>query len=228
MLGPIVVACFAAALGRVENVQAQGPAPTDSSTPQPSASASPSVFPPPAPVAVPAVAPMAVASAIPPSSAPMRARVFVKSDWQNGWLEQRSFLGNEPWVLTCQLPCDKDLEVEGTEARVAAPGMTTSNAFRIDPGSGVARLSVAGGDATLRRWGMVSLIGGLAIGLGGAALYGYGRVERRDSLVTLGVVTLSVAGVAVIGSLPLLSAGATTVRDGRGRTIAGREPKLRF
>jgi len=154
--------------------------------------------------------------------------VLVQSDWQNGWLELRSFLGKEPWQRACPLPCNQDLEVEGTEARVTAPGMTTSNAFRIDPGPGVARLSVAGGDANLRRWGMTSLIGGLVIGLGGASLYGYGRVEHKQPLITLGLVSLGVAGAAVVGSLPLLALGATTVRDARGRTIAGREPWLRF
>ena len=137
-------------------------------------------------------------------------------------------MGKEPWQRACPLPCNQDLEVESTEARVTAPGMTTSNAFRIDPGPGVARLSVAGGDANLRRWGITSLIGGLVIGLGGASLYGYGRVEHKDPLITLGMVSLGVAGAAVIGSLPLLSLGSTTVRDGRGRTIAGHEPWLRF
>jgi hypothetical protein len=137
-------------------------------------------------------------------------------------------LRKEPWQRACPLPCNQDLEVEGAEARVTAPGMTTSNAFRIDPGPGVARLAVAGGDANLRRWGITSLIGGLVLGLGGASLYGYGRIEHKEPVVTLGMVSLGLAGAAVIGSLPLLALGSTTVRDAHGRTIARQDPWLRF
>jgi len=103
-----------------------------------------------------------------------------------------------------------------------------SNTFRIDPGAGVARIRVASGSSVVRAAGIGTLVGGLVIAGSGAALYGYGRLEEHRTMVTLGTVALTVGAVAVIGALPLLSSGSTSVKDARGHTIALRELDLRF
>jgi hypothetical protein len=189
------------------------------------------------PVSEPGPVPPAKAVAVPsaPASPPVlvggasptrqqlpttRAQVLVRGDWPHASLELRDLLGRGVWQAVCALPCGQSLEVEGMEARVTAPNMSPTNAFRIEPGSGVARLQVTGGASLLRSSGMVALATGLVVGLGGASLYGYGRFEDRKTLVTLGAVTLIV--------LPLLALGRSTVKDAHGRTIAAHELSTRF
>ncbi len=105
---------------------------------------------------------------------------------------------------------------------MSAPGMTTSNVFRIGAGRGVARLHVSGGSATARATGITAMIVGVPITLGGMGLYGYGRLDDRAGLRTAGAITLAVGAVTVLASLPFLATGATTVRDPKGRAIAAR------
>lgn len=146
--------------------------------------------------------------------------VFV--DRPGAWLELRDYVDAGEWQRACAVPCDRRLRVDGMEARVTGPGMTTSNVFRIGAGHGVARLHVAGGSATARSIGLTAMIVGVPVTLGGMGLYGYGRLDDRAGLRTAGAITLAVGAVTVLASLPLLATGSTTVRDAKGRSIAKR------
>lgn len=103
---------------------------------------------------------------------------------------------------------------------MSAPGMASSNVFRIDPGEGTAWLRVSGGSATARTLGTVGLLVGIPLALTGMAMFGYGAVTDHDTLRGAGIVTLAVGGAATLAALPLLLIGSTTVRDGRGRSVA--------
>jgi hypothetical protein len=120
----------------------------------------------------------------------------------------------------CLAPCDQSLYVEGSLARVSAVGMTRSNAFRIDPGPGVALVRVDGGSARARSFGILGLAVGIPTTLAGGALYSYGTFSDRDGLRIGGGVVLGLGALAVLAALPLLLLGTTTVRDGRGSVIA--------
>jgi hypothetical protein len=110
--------------------------------------------------------------------------------------------------------------VQGLEARVVAEGMTTSNNFRFDPGTGTAGVRVEGGSATARRWGIVTLAAGIPLALGGMALYAQGRLKTNTGLQVAGIAGLALGGVSVGVSLPLLFKGTTHVKDAKGRLIA--------
>jgi hypothetical protein len=161
-----------------------------------------------------------------PAPAPVKsARVHVSVDYRNAVIETRSSVDRGSWSAVCQVPCDRPLAVEDTQLRVVAPGMTSSNEFRIEPGSGTARLRVSGGSATARTLGIVGLVAGIPLSLGGGALFGYGAVSDLQGMQTAGVVTLAVGAAAVVAALPLLLVGSTKVRDARGRVIAQTPPR---
>lgn len=122
----------------------------------------------------------------------------------------------------CPAPCDRLLFVEGMEARVVAPEMAPSNAFRIEAGRGTARFRVDGGSLQSREIGRIGLISGISVSLGGMALYGYGKYQEKPGVRTAGIVGLAIGGIGVLGSLPFLGAGSTGVRDMRGKFIARR------
>jgi hypothetical protein len=196
-------------------------APEPPPAPEPAPAAAPApVSPAPAPTAPPAPAPA-------PAPAPTTALVHIATNYPGTYLEIRDFDRFE-WIRTCDAPCDRILVVDGSEARVRAPGMSDSNAFRIEPGRGTARLLVSGGSELARSIGLTALVAGIPISLGGLGLFGYGRVEQESGLETAGIVTLAVGGVLVLGSLPLLGMGRTSVKDGRGRVIARRQELPRF
>ena len=152
--------------------------------------------------------------------------VFV--DYPGAWLEMRDYVDAGSWQRVCPAPCDRVLVVDGMEVRVLAPRMTTSNVFRIDPGSGRAQLKVSGGSRSSRTVGIVGMSTGVPVTLGGMALYGYGRFADSSGLRTAGIVTLAVGAVTVLGSLPFLARGGTTVRDTKGKVIAALTSGLRF
>ncbi len=145
------------------------------------------------------------------------------ASYPNAWLEFRSLVDDGPWQRVCPAPCDRQLRVVGAKARVSAPGMTTSNEFLIEPGRGTARFKVDGGSESSRELGLWSLGLGIPVALTGMGVWGYGRLEDEQALRTVGIATLVVGGLAVVASLPLLSAGGTKVRDSRGRAIAQRK-----
>jgi hypothetical protein len=146
--------------------------------------------------------------------------VHVTSDHPDTWIEARSTLYGGDWSRLCAAPCDRELVVEGALLRVAAPGMTTSNNFRISPGPGVAMVKVEGGSASTRTIGRIALAAGLPVALVGMGLFGYGRLRHRDGMTTGGAVVLGAGAVSVGVSLPLLLLGSTDVKDGKDSLIA--------
>lgn len=155
-----------------------------------------------------------------PVTSPGHAVVHVAVSYRDAWLETRSLIDGGEFVRTCAAPCDLRLLVEGREARVSAPGMTTSNTFRFDAGAGTAGVRVNGGSATLRRTGIVALAAGIPIALGGMAMYAQGRLHDRRGLKIAGIAGLALGGVGISVSLPLLILGTTHVRDAKGSLIA--------
>jgi len=150
--------------------------------------------------------------------------VHVGSSYAGAWLELRSSVDEGGWQRACAAPCDQSLLVAGTLARVTAPGMTSSNAFRIEPGPGLALIRVDGGSASARTFGILTLTIGIPTMLTGGTLYSYGKFAEREGMRTAGAVVLGAGALAVLASLPLLFAGATKVRDGHGSVIAKAHP----
>lgn len=150
------------------------------------------------------------------------ATVHVVVDYGAAVIETKSSVDRTGWAYACSAPCDRPLLVEDRRIRVRAPGMTPSNEFRVEPGSGTARLRVAGGSAAARTAGVIALAGGVPIALGGTALIGVGNVQDREGVRTIGIVTLAVGAAAILAALPLLLVGSTRVYDGRGAAIARR------
>jgi len=154
--------------------------------------------------------------------------VHVGVDYRDAWLETRSYVDNGPFVRTCLAPCDRRLNVQGLEARVTAPGMTTSNSFRFDAGSGSAGVRVEGGSASARSIGIVLLAAGIPVALGGMALFAQGKVKDSAGLQIAGISGLAIGGASVGISLPLLLKGTTHVKDAKGALIAISAPLSSF
>jgi len=239
--GVAIAACLAGAVGAAPPEQSEAGAAEDagleaaaSTSPSGSAAPAPSAAAPGAPSPSPDAAPPTASTAAAPAKraddagplddSPTLHSAFVHlfADYPGAVLELRSYIDETDWKVACQAPCDRTLRVDGMDARVVAPGMTTSNVFRIEPGRGTANLKVDGGSAGSRTIGTVGFAAGIPLALGGMALWGYGKLEDRRGLQTAGIVTLGVAAVALVGALPFLSAGSTKVRDGKGKTIASR------
>lgn len=141
-------------------------------------------------------------------------------NYPDAWLELRSHVDGTDWQRACAAPCDTVLHVDGMEARVVAPGMTTSNVFRLQAGRGTARFRVDGGSSRARDFGLVLMIAGVPVSLGGLSLFGMGRVNDDSGMQTAGAIVLGAGALSVLASLPLLIAGSTSVKDAKGDTIA--------
>jgi len=150
--------------------------------------------------------------------------VHIAVSHRDAWLEMRSYVDGGEFVRACAAPCDIKLQVEGREARVVAPGMTTSNIFRFDGGSGTAGVRIDGGSATARRAGIVTLAIGIPVALAGMALYAQGRVKDKTGLQVAGIAGLAAGGLSIAVSLPLLMFGTTHVKDAKGSLIALSKP----
>ena len=146
--------------------------------------------------------------------------IHVASSHPGTWIERRSTLTDSGWERICAAPCDTEIVVQGTLLRAAAPNMTPSNAFRIEPGPGVAVVKVEGGSSSNRAYGLLGLAAGLPIALAGMTLYGYGTYAHEDGMRIAGGATLGVGAIAVAVALPLLVLGGTNVRDGKDNVIA--------
>jgi hypothetical protein len=172
--------------------------------------------------AVPAAtAPAARPAAVPPPPAPLdSALVRLAADYPGAVLELRSSVDAGNWKVACSAPCDRTLLTLGSEARVSAPGMSTSNVFRIDPGPGVVFVNVRGGSQTLRTLGIAGLGVGIPLSLAGSAMYSYGKFEDKDGLVVSGGVVLGLGAVMILAAIPMLISSTTNVRDGKGSLIA--------
>jgi len=112
------------------------------------------------------------------------------------------------------------VRVTGELARVTAPGMTTSNSFRIEPGQGTALVRVDGGSAQARTLGITGLFVGIPTAVAGMALFGYGKLKEQDGTRIAGTVVLATGAVVLVASLPLLLMGSTKVRDAHGSVVA--------
>jgi hypothetical protein len=148
----------------------------------------------------------------------------VAVNYRGAWLETRSYVDGGAFTRTCAAPCDIKLLVEGREARVVAPGMTTSNIFRFDSGSGVAGVRVDGGSARARGAGIITLAIGIPVALAGMGLFAMGRVKDSTGLEAAGIAGLAVGGVSLSISLPLLLIGSTHVKNAKGSQIASLSP----
>jgi hypothetical protein len=153
-------------------------------------------------------------------TSPAAAFVHVAVSYRDAWLETRTFVDGGSFARTCAAPCDVHLQVDGVEARVVAPGMTTSNIFRFDAGSGRASVRVDGGSATARTAGVVSLAVGIPLALAGMALLAHGELQDKSGIRAAGIAGLAIGGVGIVASLPLLLKGSTSVKDSRGNRIA--------
>ncbi len=151
---------------------------------------------------------------------PTKARIEFGSNYEGTQLEMRSLVQSEPWARVCVVPCNTSVDVEGREARFTAPGMSTSNTFILEPGTGTARMRVAGGSQVAKTIGLASIIAGIPLALGGSALFAVGEVDDRPTMSTVGIAVGIVGAVAILTAIPLLMVGSTKVRDGRGSTIA--------
>jgi hypothetical protein len=154
--------------------------------------------------------------------------IHVASSHPGTWIERRSTLTGGGWQRICAAPCDREIIVQGTLLRASAPGMTPSNAFRVEPGPGVAVVKVEGGSSSTRSYGVLGLAAGLPVALAGMTLYGYGTYAHEDGKRIAGGVTLGIGAIAVVVALPLLVLGGTNVRDGKDNVIASLADLGRF
>jgi hypothetical protein len=155
---------------------------------------------------------------VPPD--PTRSVVHLASSYPGTALELKSSVDATDWQRVCLAPCDRSVVVSGMLARASAPGMTTSNVFRIQPGAGPALVKVEGGSSSARTLGVIGLAAGIPLALGGAALFSYGQTSDRDGMAVGGAVMLGTGALALLVALPLLVSGGTSVRNGEGRKIA--------
>jgi hypothetical protein len=146
--------------------------------------------------------------------------VHLAVNYRDAWLETRSYVDDGEFTRTCRAPCDIKLDVVGLEARVAAPGMTTSNSFRFDAGAGSAGVRVDGGSATARTVGVITLAAGIPVALAGMALFALGNQDDKSGTKAAGIAGLALGGVSIGVSLPLLLVGTTRVRNASGSRIA--------
>jgi hypothetical protein len=177
--------------------------------------------------AVPAGTPAAVTArpSVPSSTAPVpleQSFVHLGSSYARAQLELKNSVDDSEWRAVCLAPCDTYVKVTGTLARVTAPGMTSSNAFRIAPGTGTALVRVDGGSSRARSFGILGLSVGIPTSVAGMALFSYGKFADKDGMRISGAAVLATGVVIVAVSLPLLLIGKTAVRDGNGTVIAKR------
>jgi hypothetical protein len=158
-------------------------------------------------------------------TSPGEALVHIGVSHKEAWLEMRSFVDGGDFERVCRAPCDLTLRVEGREARVTAPGMTTSNVFRFDAGDGTAGVRVDGGSASARRAGIITLAIGIPLALVGMGLFAQGKVKESTGLTAAGIGGLAAGGLSIGVSLPLLLIGTTHVKNAKGSLIAFAQPR---
>lgn len=136
-------------------------------------------------------------------------------------LESKSrFDVTEGWKTECTAPCEKRIQVEERTFRIAGAGLRPSNAFLVNADGKTAKLSVREGAEQTHSWGLGLLISGAVLGLASGALYGAGHIEDSDPAVIGGLIGLGLGAAAVVGAVPLLARGRTTVRSGSGKLVA--------
>jgi hypothetical protein len=145
-------------------------------------------------------------------------------NYPNASLETRSVVESDEWTANCVVPCKQYVEIGGREARVTAPGMVPSNAFRLQTGRGRVQFRVSGGSQTVKTAGLAGLIGGIPMAMVGMTLSGYGIVKDKDAMRDVGFVALGVGAVAIAVAIPLLLSSTTRVYSEKGSRIAALDP----
>jgi hypothetical protein len=145
-------------------------------------------------------------------------------NYPNATLQTRSVVESDEWTPNCTVPCKQYVEVGGREVRVIAPGMTPSNAFRLQSGRGRVQFRVSGGSQTSKTLGLAGLIAGIPVAMAGMAMGGYGIVKEKDGLRDVGFVTLGIGAVAIAVAIPLLLSSTTRVYNEKGSRIGALEP----
>ena len=124
-----------------------------------------------------------------------------------------------PWRFACDAPCNQSLTVYQKNLRVTGPGIRPSNPFAIDAQQGEESLQVNAGSETSHVWGQRSLTAGIVLALAGGLAYGLGRLEDSDEATLGGITFMSLGGLGILVSLPLLGTSTTTVRNGKGNRV---------
>jgi hypothetical protein len=100
--------------------------------------------------------------------------------------------------------------------RIAGPELRPSNAFRVTAEGNTTRLVVSPGKASTHALGRGMIVTGVILAVASGALYGIARSEDKEGLAIAGITGMVAAGVLLLGSLPVLNAGRTTVRNSEG------------
>ncbi|MBI5536221.1 MAG: hypothetical protein HY898_26095 [Deltaproteobacteria bacterium] len=136
------------------------------------------------------------------------------------WLEERPrYDASAPWQRTCQAPCDRHIEVDERSLRIGGPELRPSNPFHVKGEGNTIKLVVRPGLESSHSWGRGLLISGISVELASGLVYALGRFEDKDGAVVGGVVGMVVGVGLLVGSLPLLGAGRTTVRNPDGERV---------
>jgi len=136
------------------------------------------------------------------------------------WLEDRPrYDASAAWQRSCQAPCDRYVEVEERSLRIGGPLLHPSNAFHVKGDGSVVKLVVRPGLESTHGWGRGLLISGISVELASSLLYGLGRLEDKDGMVIGGIIGMAVGAGMIVGSLPLLGAARTTVRNAEGERV---------
>ena len=141
------------------------------------------------------------------------------------WLESRPrFLAGDAWQRTCQAPCGRRIYVEDRSLRIAGDGLHPSNPFHVQGEGDTVKLNVRAGNHTTHLWGRGLFAAGIGVAIASGALYGLGRVQDEDAMAVSGIVGMVAGGVMLLGSLPILFAGRTTVVNADGRQVGSTRP----
>lgn len=133
------------------------------------------------------------------------------------WLETRpGYDSRAPWSRVCQAPCDRAVETHERSLRIGGPALNPSNPFHVSSEGSATRLVVSPGKASTHAWGRGMLVSGVVIALASGTLYGVAKSSDKDGLAIAGLTGLIASGLLVLGALPVINAGRTTVKNGQG------------
>jgi hypothetical protein len=173
-----------------------------------------------APHATPTRSPVPSPIASVPSHPSGRVIVHIVSASPRVWLEERPRLNpSAPWQRVCQAPCDRLVDIEDRSLRIHGPQLSPSNPFHVKGDSALIKLVVSPGLLRTHAWGRGILIGGISVELASSLTYALGRLEDREAVVVGGIIGMALGGAMMLGAVPLLGAGRTTVRNSDGERV---------
>jgi hypothetical protein len=176
----------------------------------------------PKPQPTPRTSAIASAASAPPAAGRSVVRIFPKDT--RIWLETRpAYDSNSTWTRVCQAPCDRPIEIFERSMRIGGPELRPSNPFRVIGEGNTTRLVVSPGKASTHSLGRGMLVSGVVLALASGALYGIAKLEDRNAIAIAGITGMIASGVLVLGSLPVLNAGRTTVKNAEGVRV-GKAP----